>query len=530
MDKILYNTWRNFLISHTFSFGKQNSSVPYTTEFKFDLNGNISGYRQNNESHWELLDDKLILKNKELDPTTEFILPHSFEFGIQDKLIGNFLRNTSIKHELMAISENGSSVISQDRSPELVNFLEDKLNGLLQKSAYLQSLNVNKTNSTIHIAFIINSVETLPALLPLIRAVIIDKRFEVKILAMNKLFDIHSLNTINSLTNFLDEQKLPYIKILGNFKAELNSLRIWNPNFIVRQSEWDADFPRAFSVQNLSWSHLIHIPYTVTEDFIYSAQGSHETLLTNPYYQNVWRYFIPEKLDPRQINSIQRSFVSLDCFSEVGSMKAIMIRNASPYWPFPKSKRVKVVWMAHHSIGDNWFNMGLFPKVYKPFLRWIASHSEIELVFNPHPLLEENIRNNDSKDISSAEYKSFLTDLEALPNALIFKNKNQYSLTAAADVILTDGISSIYEMQIQEKKIIAMIRPDHVPFTPHGQKLLTGTVTANDNPVEILAKLEKTLDSANSKRLQELQNTAKWLRNEQPEKLIIDEMINEIKK
>lgn len=530
MNKSLYNIWRNFLISHTFSFGNQSSSNPYTTEFKFNLNGSIDGYRQDNESYWELLDGQLILKNKELEPTTEFVLPESFEFGIQDKLIGNFLRNTAVKHELIAIAENETSVANQNQSLELSTLMGSKINEIFQESTYLQSLNVVKTNSKIHIAFIINSVETLPALFPLIHAVILDNRFEVKILAMNKFFDIHSLNTINSLSNFLDEHELPYIKILNNFKAELNSLRIWNPNFIVRQSEWDADFPRAFSVRNLSWSHLIHIPYTVTEDFIYSAKGHHETLLTNSYYQYVWRYFIPEKLSCQQINSIQRSFISLDCFSEVGSMKALMIRNARPKWPFSESKRKKVVWIAHHSIGANWFNMGLFPKIYKQVLKWIKSHPEVELVFNPHPLLEENIRNNDSKDISLVEYESFLTNLQSLPNALIFKNKDQYSLTAAADVILTDGISSIYEMQIQEKKILAMIRPDHVPFTPHGQKLLTGAIISNDNPVEILSKLEKTLNSTNSRRLQELQNTANWLKNEQPEKLIIDEMINEIKK
>lgn len=529
MNDVRQNTWRNFFLSHTFSFGREESIQPYTKNFNFCSDGLISGYDQDNETYWHLLDNKLLIENNEHVVTTEFILPTSFEFGLDASITGTFLLNPLVKHTLISIYEKKipHKTITSD------NDLELSVNRAMDLVQRYQSFLINsqKNNDSVHLAFIINSVETLPALLPLINSTLKDHRFEVKIIILNKYFGLDSLNTIEPLRVFLDHHRISYIKVLKNFDAALNSLINWNPDFIVRQSEWDLDFPVAFSATNLSFTRLIYIPYVITENFIQSPKEKNGSLLTNPYYENIWRYFIPEELPNSLISNIKHSFISEEIFNVVGSMKAIQIKKAIPKWPIPHSKNYKVVWIAHHSIGINWFNMGIFPNIYKFALSWIKSHPNIDVVFNPHPLLRESIQNKESPNISITDYNLFLDELSKLPNALIFEGYNQYSLTAAADVILTDGISSIYEMQIQRKKIISIIRSDHVPFTERGKELLLGTnLISGNKPNQAFDLIEHLLTHENEKEEQENQNINMWLKNEHPETEIIQKMISEFKK
>jgi hypothetical protein len=67
-----------------------------------------------------------------------------------------------------------------------------------------------------------------------------------------------------------------------------------------------------------------------------------------------------------------------------------------------------------------------------------------------------------------------------LPNTFVVSGESNYPYSAAADVVLTDGISAIYEVQFQSTPIVYVERIDHVPFSNIGEEWLQGVHRVND--------------------------------------------------
>ena len=90
-------------------------------------------------------------------------------------------------------------------------------------------------------------------------------------------------------------------------------------------------------------------------------------------------------------------------------------------------------------------------------------------MFNPHPLLREIISTEEVPGLTLQQYDDFLKQFDELPNGGVLRNTSQYGASAASDIILTDGASAFYAMQIQRKPIVALLRKDHAAFTAEGK-------------------------------------------------------------
>lgn len=55
-----------------------------------------------------------------------------------------------------------------------------------------------------------------------------------------------------------------------------------------------------------------------------------------------------------------------------------------------------------------------------------------------------------------------------------------YGASADSDIVLTNGVSAFYEMQIQRKPIVALLRKDHAAFTAEGKPILEGVHVQTD--------------------------------------------------
>ncbi|WP_238157747.1 hypothetical protein [Lacticaseibacillus chiayiensis] len=161
-------------------------------------------------------------------------------------------------------------------------------------------------------------------------------------------------------------------------------------------------------------------------------------------------------------------------------------------------------------------------------LGWARKHQELSVLFNPHPLLREIIATEPVSGVTLEQYDQFLKTFAALPNGGVLQHQSQYGASAAADVILTDGYSAFYEMQIQRKPIVALLRKNHTPFTPEGEKILHGLHVVHDigHAQEELLRL---LSKPDDKRAQQIVNTQNWLINEHPEQTILQAMLKEMR-
>ena len=206
----------------------------------------------------------------------------------------------------------------------------------------------------IRVAFVLNAVETLDAQLPLIKAAVADERFEVRILTFDRIFRgrVHA-GTKERLDQMLLEEGLFVVEASGNAEIDVNRLRDWQPDFLFRQSEWDQDFPVELSADNLYWTRIAHTSYVITENLVFNPNGDLPFFMLD-YYEKVWRYFISNDLTVDDKALLAKTFISEDVFKAVGSVKAVQLKQLVPEWPVQTTKK-KVIWMPHHSIGNQWF-------------------------------------------------------------------------------------------------------------------------------------------------------------------------------
>lgn len=511
--------WEQYFVNHLFSFGHANGR-PYTTRLRPLPTGKFAGYGTRYEDSWRVTDGKLQFLGRDGQPTTEFVLPDSPRDLPGEGLIGTFLPNPSTKHAL----------IEQPIAQYLPEMLDGSTKDIKDSIVWELTHHFHKiqTHHRIRVAFVINAAETLPALLPLIKATFADPAFEPKVIALNKFYELNlSTKNLASVKKALDAAGIPYRALTDNYRDATYTLHLWQPDFLFRQSEWDYDYPAAFWGKNLMWTRLAMVPYVAVQDFV-KDPNSQSAQLVGPYFRFVWRYFLPMPLNDFEQDAVSHSLLSEEIYEPVGSQKALMIQAAKPAWPLPNAKPgTRIVWMAHHSLTDGWFKFGTFAKIYKQMFAWVKAHPELSVVFNPHPNLRPVLQIEGNPDITLKEYDQFVKDFAALPNGYVLHNAEQYPVTAAADVILTDGISSLYEMQIQQKPVVGLIREEHSAFSAYGEELMRGvhvvhTVEAAQQEVVRLLTAPDELRSIQQ------QNTAPWLAERHPEQRIIAAMRKEM--
>ncbi|KRM60348.1 hypothetical protein FC26_GL000778 [Paucilactobacillus vaccinostercus DSM 20634] len=531
---ISQKSWFNFFTTHIFAFGRVDGPT-YTTRMYFNSNGRIGGYTTNNEYFWQLDETGLVLQNGNHAATTHFTLD---EFPRVDnemvQISGQYLPNSSVQHRITVVSidrfyDAQARTMREDLQKTIGQGVQPALNRAFAQAE--TTMAGARTHHKIRLAFILNSRETLPAVLPLLNATRDDQRFEVKLVLTNKYYlGTESLETFEPIAAYFDEHHIGYVNAANRTDCVrvLEMLKIWQADFIVRQSEWEQDFPPEFGGRQLNWSRLIYIPYVITENMIKSAQRQDSGLLFNDYYRYIWRYFMADPLTVEQQYQLESGFISSEIFQSVGSMKAVEIKNEPAQWPLDmKNCTKKMVWIAHHSIGNHWFNMGSFPRVYQEMIDWARTHQSVSILFNPHPLLEATIKAGEFSGYTLEDYQHFLEQWQQLPNTGVLTKKSQYGATQAADLVFTDGVSSLYEMQIQGKPIVTLARHDQVGFTALGQQLMRG-VHVTHTMAAAFEQIEQLLDHEDDRAELQVQNVHNWIKNDHPEVNIMDEMVREI--
>lgn len=509
--------WRRFLTSHWFSFGKRNQA-PYTSNMWLTSDGFVQGYTTWNETRWEVKDHILSFLNGDSVPTTQFDLNEANPEAITvEPIIGHYLKKPDVEHVLRV--QSAQTVINRLMIAQGKQF-ERTFSEMSRRSR------APKSHDTIRVVILYNAVETLPATLSLVKAIRADARFECKVIVTDKHYTGENIGGSGPVTKVLRNEGIPFVLRTTDLGGLLKDIELYQPDFILRQSHWDSDWPSELAAKNLDWSRLFAVSYIIDDGFLPDPDNPNKYFVTNDYYRHVWRYFGP-KLTDEEKKDVRSSLISESIFQDVGSIKALQIKQAQPEWPI-EGDRKRILWIAHHSI-NNWFHFGNFPQMYHEMYDWIKTHPEYSVVFNPHPLLSENILAEYNKLVDTKAYNQFLKDMRSLPNADVWIKKPQYPVAQAADVVLTDGVSSLYEMQILNKPIVSWINPKHSPFSEFAKHLMRGVHRAYS-----MEEVEQLVDyyAHHEDELRPIQeeNTAAWLSHEHPEQEIIDTMVEEMRR
>ena len=288
----------------------------------------------------------------------------------------------------------------------------------------------------------------------------------------------------------LQQRDVPHLRLpVEQVHDAVRTLQAIDPDLIFRQAQWDADIPDNLITDQLTFSRLCLVPYE-TMNLVRNVPqwGTENTAVDSPFHRAAWVVFCTNS---SMLEEATRAGIRGGAqFRVVGHPKADRLRTASAAWPIaPRAERprARIVWSAHHTIGEGWSSFGAFHLMSTDMLAWAREAPNVDFVFMPHPALVPFIASPDSP-ISTEHFADWRAQWEALPNTGYFMG-DYPPLLAASDLMLTDGLSMLVEYQVIGKPIVFFERTDHRPFTVIGERVRTGT-----HPVQSVAAAREKVD------------------------------------
>ncbi len=129
-----------------------------------------------------------------------------------------------------------------------------------------------------------------------------------------------------------------------------------------------------------------------------------------------------------------------------------MLRVVRPRWPIPANVgRRRIAWSAHHSIATGWSDFGMFPSLAEPMLAWASEAQDTEFVFPAHPAHPAlaPFTANPESPVGQSDYDTWLDRRTALPNAAVGEPCSYPATLAAADLLITDGLSMLVDVRLR---------------------------------------------------------------------------------
>jgi len=363
----------------------------------------------------------------------------------------------------------------------LLEYTKSKVNSIENKIAHIENrinhtvdisennfYNLNlvsrkiKGNDVINFAIILNNAEAMDTLRPIVLKLASDERFNLTVFSCKRRFP-GSPRYIDEdkIHNYLDKHNIKHIRLNVEGKINLHLLKTSMPDGIIRQSQWDNDFPPELSTQNINFAKL----YLISYEIMNLVNGGHQDEINSYFHQCCSLIFVANKyvLDAKSI-----------CNNRVvsGHPKVKQLINAKKYWPIEGDYKLKILWGAHHTITQGWTNFGTFLTIYNDMLEFAQNNPDISIVFHPHPGLITMLNNNGEHN--KKIFEDFMKQWSSLNNTLYTSDTTYADYFKESDLLITDGLSLLIEYQIAKKPIIFIEREDHKPFNERGEFITTG--------------------------------------------------------
>ncbi len=281
----------------------------------------------------------------------------------------------------------------------------------------------------------------------------------------------------------LTELGVPHLRFGADRGGDiLRLIKAIEPDIIFRQAQWDADVPDELGTRQLGFARTCLIPYE-TMNIVVNVpdEQTANSAVDSPYHRAAWLVFCANEM-VREIAVRDGAFGGAQ-FRVVGHPKADHLRTVRPAWPIPDTgadtaRPGRVVWSAHHTIGQGWTDFGAFHLMNEAMYGWARQCADVQFLFMPHPALLPFPGSADSP-ITRHEFDEWLTAWSALPNTGVMAEADYGPALAASDVMVTDGLSMLVESQLLEKPVIFFERAGHRRFNAIGERVVRGVHTVH---------------------------------------------------
>lgn len=356
-----------------------------------------------------------------------------------------------------------------------VSALNDTVNLVARRGAFAREAS--------RVVFLVHHVEAWDSLDDLVRLMEMSDDFDPVVVTIPRHFGGQGELRDEELVHAgLAARGIPHLRATADRVDDvLRLVKVLEPDVVVRQSQWDQDVDPSLSTSLLDFARLCVVPYE-TMNLVVNVPGAAtpavNTAVDADLHRAAWLVFCT---NAQTFAAAERDGVrGAGHFRVTGHPKLDVLRAAEPSWPIDggESPRPRVVWSSHHSIGAGWTRFGLFPELAEDMLEW-ARQGEVEIVWMPHPALVPYMAREGSR-YTTSQYEDWLVRWTALRNTAVVQGGGYAPLLAAADVMVTDGLSMLAEFQVLSKPVVFVERDDHRPFTELGERIVAGTHVVAD--------------------------------------------------
>ncbi len=347
----------------------------------------------------------------------------------------------------------------------------------LRDSVHVVARRTPPTRSKTRVLFLVHLIEAWDSCHDVVNAMLSSDDFEPLVMSIPRHFHGDAgLGHEEEVHLGLERAGVAHLRMTGSGAECLQIIKSLAPDIIFRQSQWDGDIAPELGTEHLGFARTCLIPYE-TMNIIRNnpLDVTANSAVDCPGHRAAWIVFCANDL----VLDMARKDGALggSQFRVVGHPKADRVRAATPSWPItravPTPRARRVVWSAHHSIGNGWTNFGAFHLMADGMLAWAREEPGTEFVFLPHPALIPLSR-SPASPIAGAALEYWLSAWNSLPNTG-FSDDGQYmSVLAASDILVTDGLSMLVEYQLLERPIVFFERAEHRPFNEIGDLVRRG--------------------------------------------------------
>ena len=343
------------------------------------------------------------------------------------------------------------------------------------------------------VAFIVHAPETFSALEPVVDE--LRRRadaFELVFVAVPRNYSgavTGRFAGLESTYAFLDGKGFAPIALAGRSLDDLEVLIRLGPDFIFRQSPWEADIPPVFNSQMLSFSQLCYVPYglaTVDKPNDQYNQPFHNAcdfiFCESDFHHDAYR-------NHRALGAQGLRTTGYPRFEQF----LAELSSADAAWPLGVPDGVpRVMWAPHHSIDGAWLGFSTFMQ-HKDRMLDEARRGRISILLRPHPALRERL--NDRRVMGYADFDAYLRAFAGAGCSGIDTDRQYFGSFVASDALITDGLGFFSEYLLTAKPLIRTRRSGSSGLNRFAQWMVEACDDADDGD-----QLQALLDSLGERR------------------------------
>jgi hypothetical protein len=336
----------------------------------------------------------------------------------------------------------------------------------------------------IKVVFLTFYFEAWDALADIHAQMLADPRFEVTVISTQRRFTREAaFAEEDQVSEFFDEHGIEHLRFnqRDSFK-DLETLRALAPDYVFINYPWQRNYPPGLRAELLSeFTKICYVPY-------FSLQ-----LVSEPDVSGVAPHIYEQRSHQLASLIFTQDAAVVEAYGHTsrgnshvhltGTPKLdAQIRQANDgtkRWPLNNRGNQRMIWAPHHSHSPSWLNFGLFSEIFESMLEFAKSNRNLDIVMRPHPLMFKMLVDREVIAESILEY--WLVAWNSLPNTAIDADGDVAHLFAAADLLLTDGISFLGEYPLATKKPgIFIEKPGHWKFSPLGEVSAAANIRVNN--------------------------------------------------